>query len=86
MMIDFVKMQADLIKNNETINEIKDNIDLLIRSDGYMCLKRAAKYIDISESTMRRYLKEIPHFQRDRLILFRKSDLDKWLDRYKIAL
>ncbi|MBK8826597.1 MAG: helix-turn-helix domain-containing protein [Saprospiraceae bacterium] len=49
-----------------------------------MSLVKGAEYLDISQSTLRRYKNEIPHFQRDRLIIFKKSDLDTWIVRYQI--
>lgn len=83
MNVDFAKMQSDIESQTEIIKNITENIKLMLGSDGYMSLVKAAEYLDISQSTIRRYAKEIPHYQRDRMILFKKSDLDAWINRYK---
>ena len=83
MNVDFAKMQSDIESQTKTIKQLTESLKMLLGSDGYMSLVKAAEYLDLSQSTLRRYKDEIPHFQRDRLILFKKSDLDAWIARYK---
>ena len=83
MNVDFAKMQSDIESQTKTIKQLTESLKMLLGSDGYMSLVKAAEYLDLSQSTLRRYYNEIPHFQRDRLILFKKSDLDAWIARYK---
>lgn len=83
MNVDFAKMQSEIESQTKTIKQLIESLKMLLGSDGYMSLVKAAEYLDLSQSTLRRYCNEIPHFQRDRLILFKKSDLDAWIARYK---
>lgn len=84
MIVDFGKMQSDIESLNKKVDNLIVDLQLLIGNDGYMPLPKAADYLGISESTLRRYTKEIKHFQRDRMILFKKSDLDTWIARFEI--
>ncbi|HMT71942.1 MAG TPA: helix-turn-helix domain-containing protein [Saprospiraceae bacterium] len=83
MNVDFAKMQADIEQNTNVLLSIVKKIEA-ISNDCYFNLKEAAKYMKLSESTLRRYGAEIPHFQRDRVILYKKSDLDNWIQKYKV--
>ncbi|HQV66061.1 MAG: helix-turn-helix domain-containing protein [Saprospiraceae bacterium] len=84
MNVDFSKMQSDIEGLIKKVDDLTQNIKMMLGSDGYMSLVKGAEYLDISQSTLRRYKNEIPHFQRDRLIIFKKSDLDTWIVRYQI--
>ena len=56
----------------------------LIESDRYLSLTEAAKYLSVSTRTIRDRLDEIPHRRvGTRILLFKKSELDAWLDQYR---
>lgn len=84
MKVDIEEMQNLLISNNEMLKKLTEMVGKLQQpeSDYYMTINKAAEYLSQSPSTLRRYLKEIPHSQRDRVILMKKSDIDKWASRF----
>ena len=49
-------------------------------------VQRLAEYLAVSKQWIyeRSHLKEIPHIKKQGLLRFRKKDIDKWLDSYKI--
>ncbi len=52
--------------------------------DRYLNLPEAAKYTSISARTIRDRLDEIPHRRvGTRILLFKKSELDAWLEQYR---
>ena len=52
--------------------------------DRYLNLTEAAKYLSVSTRTIRDRLDEIPHRRLGtRLLLFKKSELDTWLEQYR---
>ncbi len=52
--------------------------------DRYLNLPEAAKYTIISARTIRGRLDEIPHRRvGTRILLFKKSELDAWLEQYR---
>ena len=52
--------------------------------DRYLNLAEAAKYTSISARTIRDRLDEIPHRRvGTRMLLFKKSELDTWLEQYR---
>ncbi len=52
--------------------------------DRYLNLAEAAKYTSISARTIRDRLDEIPHRRvGTRMLLFKKSVLDAWLEQYR---
>jgi len=56
----------------------------LIESDRYLDLKEAAEYLPLSERTIREHLNEIPHFRYGKKIIFRKSELDRWMETFRV--
>ncbi len=54
-----------------------------INQDRYLSLSEAVAYLNLSERTIRERLLEIPHFRVGSKLLFRKSELDAWLLRYR---
>jgi excisionase family DNA binding protein len=54
-----------------------------VRGDCHLDLKDAAGYVGLSERTLWKLLPEIPHFKVGRKLLFRRSELDRWLERYR---
>ena len=52
--------------------------------DRYLNLAEAAKYLSVSTRTIRDRLDEIPHRRvGTRILLFKKSELDTWLEQYR---
>ena len=52
--------------------------------DRYLNLAEAATYTSISARTIRDRLDEIPHRRVGvRILLFKKSELDTWLEQYR---
>jgi excisionase family DNA binding protein len=51
--------------------------------DRYLSLSETIRYIGLSERTIRDRLSEIPHFRIGKKLLFRKSELDTWLLKYR---
>ena len=82
MTVDFQQMQDSIQKNTEMLININSKVLELVSTDYYMTVPEAAEYIKMSSSTIRRYLNEIKHFKRDRTILFKKSDLDNWVNQF----
>ena len=56
----------------------------LIKNDHFMGLKEATEYLPLSERTIRQHLKTIPHFRCGRKIIFRKSELDQWMETFRV--
>ncbi len=56
----------------------------LIQSDRYMDLKEAAEYLPLSERTIRQHLNEIPCFRYGKKIIFKKSELDQWMESFRV--
>jgi len=55
-----------------------------IESDRFMDLKEAAAYLPLSERTIRQHISEIPHFRYGKKIMFRKSELDQWMETFRV--
>ncbi len=50
-----------------------------IREDRYFSLSETVAYLNLSERTIRERLAEMPHYRVGAKLLFRKSELDKWM-------
>lgn len=71
------------VKSTKTeLLEVKAKLALLQSTDTYMTAEEAATYTKFDEKTIKEYKEEIGYHQRQRKIIFKKSDLDKWLSRY----
>ena len=55
-----------------------------IESDRYLDLKEVTEYLPLSERTIREHLNEIPHFRYGKKIIFRKSELDQWMEKFRV--
>ncbi len=55
-----------------------------LETDRYMDLKEAAKYLRLSTKTLRIHLSEIPHFNSGKKNIFRKSELDQWMETFRV--
>ena len=54
-----------------------------VEQDRFLSMPETVSYIGLSERTIRAHLPEIPHFRVRSKLLFRNSELDKWLLRYR---
>ncbi len=55
-----------------------------LEQDRFFNLAEASKYLSMSTRTIRDRLHEIPHRRLGtRLLLFKKSELDTWLEQYR---
>ena len=73
-------------ETNRKLQKLIDNINDLKVSDfdaeTLLSPEEAAKYIGFSTAYVYNKLnKEVPHIKRNRKVLYRKSDLDEWLDK-----
>jgi excisionase family DNA binding protein len=52
---------------------------------GYMTLPEVAKYLGTSEDTLRGWVrkKRMPYHKPGKTLLFRKADVDAWMNRYR---
>ncbi len=52
---------------------------------GFAKVKTAAKYANISERTLRTWLKEgLPHFRPGGTILIAYRDIDAWMEQFRV--
>lgn len=57
-----------------------------VEQNKYMTLKEAAAYLRLSERTLRRQINQIQPrpFKYGKKLLFKKSDLDQWMEKYRL--
>jgi excisionase family DNA binding protein len=63
------------------------------RTDGYLTKQAAAHYLSVSTRTIENLIArgELPAFKptingtRSRKVLFRRTDLDAWIERFRVA-
>ena len=51
--------------------------------DRYMDKREAATYTSLSTRNLEARLPEIPHYRVGKKILFKKSEIDKWMETYR---
>ncbi len=51
--------------------------------DRYMDKRGAAEYTSLSVRNLESHLDEIPHFRVGNKILFKKSELDRWMEAHR---
>ena len=56
---------------------------LYFSQDRYLDKKEAATYTSLSTRTLEGRLDEIPHYRVGTKILFKKSELDRWMEAYR---
>ena len=71
--------QAHVLGGTVSVAEIFN----FIEQDRYMTVKDAVNYLPFSERTIRSRLGEIPHFRCGGKIIFKKSELDQWMEIYR---
>ena len=62
-----------------SVQEILADVD----HDRYLDKREAAEYTSLSTRTLEGRLSEIPHFRVGKKILFKKSELDRWMETYR---
>jgi excisionase family DNA binding protein len=60
----------------ELIAEVADR-------DRYISKPEASAYLGISVSNIEKHLGEIPHYRLGSKVLFRKSELDRWMQAHR---
>jgi Holliday junction resolvase-like predicted endonuclease len=84
-MIDFEIMQQQISENTRQLQKINELILRKINAtETYLTMEEAQEYCRFDAMTIRKYKNEIGYSQRGRKIIFAKSDIDKWLFKYKI--
>ena len=53
-----------------------------VAGDRYLAEHDARRYLSLSERKLRNHLSEIKHYRIGRKLLFKKSDLDRWMERF----
>jgi len=88
-------MEAKITLPQELIDEIIEGLFTKIKplitkngrsDDTIFDVKGLCKYLSVSDKWVyeRTHLKEIPHLKVQGLLRFRKRDIDKWLDSFKM--
>jgi len=54
-----------------------------LQTDYYMDLAGAATYLPLCEKTIRAHLDEIRHFRCGGKIIFKRSELDLWMENFR---
>ncbi len=70
------RIESSLISVSEVLS--------YLQTDRFMDLKEVTEYLPLSERTVREHLKTIPHFRCGRKIIFKKSELDLWMEGFRV--
>ena len=65
-----------------TLVSVKEVLGYMAQ-DRYMGKRQAAAYTSLSIRTLEGRLDEIPHFRLNKKVLFKKSELDRWMEGYR---
>ena len=68
-----------IVEGTVSVLEILNYID----SDRFLTLRDTSKYLSLCDKTIRSRLSEIPHYRYGRQLLFRKSELDQWMQQWR---
>ena len=68
--------------DEQTVVSIQEVL-LCFDRDRYMDKRGAAEYTSLSVRNLEARLPEIPHFRVGNKILFKKSELDRWMETYR---
>ena len=63
--------------------DIRQILDYL-ETDRYLDKASAATYLSLSVRTLENYMGEIQHYKIKRKILFKRSELDTWMQRHRV--
>ncbi len=55
-----------------------------LEADRFMDLKEVTQYLPLSERTIREHLNEIPHFRYGKKIIFKRSELTRWMETFRV--
>ena len=69
------------VQGTVSVSEILHYLD----QDRYLTQEDACSYLSLSERTIRNHLPEIKHYRVGAKLLFKRSDLDRWMERYQEA-
>ena len=72
-------MRPDLKGAVVSVQEILAYVD----RDRYLDKRQASDYIGLSTRTLEGRLDEIPHFRVGKKIVFKKSELDHWMETFR---
>ena len=74
--------QEQFLSGTVSVAEILNYIE----QDRFLTLKEAAAYVRLSQRTLRRQVNQIQPrpFKYGGKLLFRKSDLDRWMETYRL--
>jgi len=56
---------------------------LYVQSDRYMNLAQTLEYLPLSERNIRNRLSGIPHYRVGKKLLFKRSELDLWMENHR---
>jgi len=73
------KMNDDQPKGTISVSEILAYLD----RDRYLSKRDATKCLALSVRTLDKWIHEIPHFRIGKKALFKKSELDKWMEHHR---
>jgi len=74
-----LEAQVELEGAVVSVQEILAYVD----RDRYLDKREAAAYTSLSVRTLEKHLDEIPHFRVRKKILFKRSELDRWMETYR---
>jgi len=79
-------MDAEALRRRQIEQSVVSVREVLayLETDRYMDLKEAAQYLPLSERTIRQHLNQIPYFRCGRKLIFRKSELDRWMETFRV--
>ena len=66
----------------QTVVSVQEVIAYVDR-DRYLDKREAARYTSLSIRNLESRLPEIPHFRVGKKILFKKSELDRWMEQFR---
>ncbi len=68
--------------DGQTVVSVKEVLAHFDR-DRYLDKREAATYTSLSTRNLEARLPEIPHFRVGQKILFKKSELDRWIEQFR---
>lgn len=71
--------QKEFLEGTVSVKEVLNHIE----SDFYMDLAGATQYLPLCEKTIRAHLEEIRHFRCGGKIIFKRSELDLWMENFR---
>ena len=73
--------QQELLSAVVSVREVLGYLE----ADRFMDLKEVTEYLPLSERTIREHLNEIPHFRCGRKLVFRRSEIDRWMEGFRVT-